>query len=49
MRKVTLVDRTKYWFDNLMAKGAIVPILWLMLVSLVVVLFFSARDRKSVV
>lgn len=47
MRKVTLVDRTKYWFDNLMAKGAIVLILWLMLVSLVVVLFFSASMMLS--
>ncbi|MFM7582786.1 MAG: CASTOR/POLLUX-related putative ion channel [Caldilinea sp.] len=42
MRKVTLFDKFKYWFDNLMAKGAIVLILWLMLISLLVVLVFSA-------
>jgi len=47
MRKVTLLDRAKYWFDNLMSKGAIVLILWLMLVSLVVVLFFSASMELS--
>lgn len=42
MRKVTLFDRIRYWFDNLMARGAIVLILWLMLISLVIVLIFSA-------
>jgi len=47
MRKITPLDRAKYWFDNLMSKGAIVLILWLMLVSLVVVLFFSASMELS--
>jgi len=47
MRKVTLLDKIKYWFDNVMAKGAIVLILWLMLVSLLVILFFSASMKLT--
>lgn len=47
MRKVTLLDRARYWFDNLMAKGAIVLIVWLMLTSLVIVLFFTASMKFS--
>lgn len=47
MRKVTFFDKIKYWFDNVMAKGAIVLILWLMLVSLLVILFFSASMKLT--
>ncbi|MCX6039580.1 MAG: hypothetical protein NTV69_00360, partial [Caldilinea sp.] len=47
MRKVTFLDKIKYWFDNVMAKGAIVLILWLMLVSLLVILFFSASMKLT--
>jgi voltage-gated potassium channel Kch len=47
MRKVTLFDKFKYWFDNLMAKGAIVLILWLMLTSLLVVLISSASMKLT--
>lgn len=47
MRKVTLLDRARYRFDNLMAKGAIVLIVWLLLTSLVIVLFFTASMKFS--
>ncbi len=41
MKKITLMDRLRYAFDNLMAKGAIVQIAGLTLFTLVAVVFFS--------
>lgn len=41
MRKVTFSDRLRYAFDNVMSRGAIALIAWLLLISLLIVLIFS--------
>ncbi|MFV9507242.1 MAG: hypothetical protein AB4911_22050 [Oscillochloridaceae bacterium umkhey_bin13] len=38
MRKITTLDRLRYWFDNLMARRAIALIGWLFIFSLVLIL-----------
>lgn len=42
MHKVTTVDRFRYAFDNTMSRGAIALIGWLLIISLVVIVVFSA-------
>jgi len=41
MRKITLLDRIRYRFDNLMARGTIALIGWLFVASLLLVLIVS--------
>jgi ion channel POLLUX/CASTOR len=55
MRRITLADRARYWFDNTMSKGAAALIGWLFLLSgalitltgAVLVLFGLAPDGES--
>ncbi len=41
MKKITLTDRLRYWFDNTMSKGPIALITWLAIISLVFILVMA--------
>jgi voltage-gated potassium channel Kch len=41
MRRITLRDRIRYWFDNTMARGPITLIVWLFAISLALILIVS--------
>ncbi len=41
MRKITLGDRLRYWFDNTMSKGPIALIGWLFLLSAILILVIA--------
>ncbi len=41
MRKFTLLDRLRYWFDNSLSRGMVSIIMWLAVVSFAIVIVAS--------